>query len=235
MTEKIYTVNEIRDIVIPIAKRHRITRMYLFGSYARGEADHTSDIDLRIDAKNIPTLFALGGIYADLEEALDKPIDIVLTDALHKNLSDPVTRRMVRNMKKDEVLLFEETAPQKEVPFELYKSHICHRVKDSGDIPFITETLKSGEIRRLYEQKKYPEALYLLAMVDYLSRENDLPLCAEYRDIRACKLKQPMYPESILAYAIVTGDENIKQKSLDDSIPEFKRFNIVENEIRNII
>lgn len=108
MTEKVYTVDEIRDIVTPIAKRHRITRMYLFGSYARGEADHTSDIDLRIDAKNIPTLFALGGLYADLEDALNKSLDLVTTESLRENLHDPMTRRLVRNMRKDEMLLYEE-------------------------------------------------------------------------------------------------------------------------------
>ena len=119
--------------------------------------------------------------------------------------------------------------------FELYKSHICHRVKDSGDIPFIIDTLKSNEIRTLYEQKKFTEALYLLAMVDYLSRENDLPLAAEYRDIRAHKLNRTVYPDSILAYAIATGDESIKARSYRDAIPEFRRFNIVENEVRNVL
>lgn len=119
--------------------------------------------------------------------------------------------------------------------FELFKSNVCHRVKDSGDISFIIETLKSSEISKLYEQKKYMEALYLLAMVDYLSRENDLPLCEDYRDIRSHKLSNIVYPNSIVAYAIATGDESIKIKSYNDAIPEFRRFNIVENEVRNVI
>ena len=36
-----------------------------------------------------------------------------------------------------------------------------------------------------------------------------------------------------VAYA-VTGDECIKEKALANAIPEFIRFNIVENEVRNI-
>ena len=122
-----------------------------------------------------------------------------------------------------------------EMSFELFKSNVCHHVKDSGDISFIIETLKSSEIRKLYIQKKYMEALYLLAMVDYLSRENDLPLCEDFRDIRSHKLSNIVYPNSIVAYAIATGDESIKKKSYNDAIPEFKRFNIVENEVRNVI
>lgn len=108
MAERIYTINEIRNIVTPIAKRHRVTRMYLFGSYARGEAESDSDIDLRIDAANITTLFALGGLYADLEEALGKSLDLVTTESLRENLHDPLTRKLVRNMIKDEKLLYKE-------------------------------------------------------------------------------------------------------------------------------
>jgi hypothetical protein len=36
-------------------------------------------------------------------------------------------------------------------------------------------------------------------MLDYLSRENDLPICVEYNDIRATTLKKPIYPASIIA------------------------------------
>ena len=107
MTEKVYTVDEIREIVTPIAQRHRVTGMYLFGSYARGEADKYSDIDSRIDAENLNTLFALGGLYADLEMALDKSLDLVTTQALKQNIEDPLTRRFVKQMKKDEQVLYE--------------------------------------------------------------------------------------------------------------------------------
>ena len=50
--------------------------------------------------------------------------------------------------------------------FELYKSHVCHLVKEKGDVDFLIETLESDEIHLLYKKRWYPEALYLLAMVD---------------------------------------------------------------------
>lgn len=108
MTERIYTVDEIRDIVVPIAKRHRVTKMYLFGSYARGEADGTSDIDLRIDAENLTNLFVLGSLYDELENALKKSLDLITTQSLRQNIHDPLTRKLIRNMRKDEQLLYEE-------------------------------------------------------------------------------------------------------------------------------
>jgi predicted nucleotidyltransferase len=70
--DKIYLVEEIKRIVEPIAKAHRIDRVYLFGSYARGDADEKSDIDLRIDADKIKGMFALGALYAELEAPLEK-------------------------------------------------------------------------------------------------------------------------------------------------------------------
>lgn len=127
-----------------------------------------------------------------------------------------------------------DTVP-KPIPFELFKSNVCHRVKDCGDIPFIVETLKSDEIRSYYNQKQYPQAFYLLAMVDYLSRENALPLCNAYSDIRNQKLAKPIYPQSVIAMAKVIEDDSVIAESLNNAIPEFKHFNIAENEVRYVI
>jgi len=118
--------------------------------------------------------------------------------------------------------------------FETYKSNICHLVKDMGDIDFIITTLEEDKIRNLYCKQWYPESLYLLAMLDYLSRENDLPICTEYNDIRMAKLKEPIYPESILTMCAILNSDIPKEESKNEAIPEFMRFNIVESEIRNV-
>ena len=119
--------------------------------------------------------------------------------------------------------------------FETFKSNTCHHVKDMGDIDFMLDLLKSDEIRTLYNKSWYPEALYLLAMLDYLSRENDIPLCTRYNDIRCQKLEKPLYPTGvILTSEVIHSDEPIR-KAERDAIPEFKRFNIIENEVRNVV
>ena len=118
--------------------------------------------------------------------------------------------------------------------FEIFKSNVCHYVKDKGDISFIIETLETDRIRKLYNKKWYPEALYLLAMVDYLSRENDVPICGNYNDIRNQKLKTPIYPAGLLISCAALNDNETKDKCFDTAIPEFKRFNIIENEVRNV-
>jgi hypothetical protein len=119
--------------------------------------------------------------------------------------------------------------------FENFKSTVCHRVKEMGDIDFIIETLESQDIRTYYNRQWFPESLYLLAMLDYISRENDVPLCSDYDDLRKCKLEKPVYPASIRAISAVSKSNEAMIHAANAAIPEFMRFNIVENEVRNVI
>ena len=119
--------------------------------------------------------------------------------------------------------------------FELFKSEVCHTVRSLGDAGFIVDTLEKQTIRAYYDRKWYPESLYLLAMLDYISRENGVPLCSEYNDLRRCRLAKPIYPASVLAVCAAAGNDAAKKASLSAAIPEFKRFNIVECEVRNVV
>lgn len=119
--------------------------------------------------------------------------------------------------------------------FENFKSNICHRVKELGDIDFLIETLESHDIRTYYERKWYPESLYLLAMLDYISRENDVPLVSEYDDIRRCRLEKPVYPASLRAVSAAARSDAALKEAEKTAIPEFMRFNIIESEVRNVI
>jgi plasmid maintenance system antidote protein VapI len=118
--------------------------------------------------------------------------------------------------------------------FEVFKSNVCHLVKDMGDVNFIIDTLETDKIRKLYQKKWYPASLYLLAMVDYLSRENDLPICTNYNDIRAAQLKEIIYPAGVVVRCAASGSEQPKRESIETAIPEFIRHNIVEAEVRNV-
>ena len=119
--------------------------------------------------------------------------------------------------------------------FENFKSAVCHRVRELGDINFIIDTLESQDIRTYYNRKWYPESLYLLAMLDYLSRENDVPICDDYDDLRRCRLEKPVYPAGILALSAAAQNDAAIKEAAKTAIPEFMRFNIVENEVRNVI
>lgn len=123
---------------------------------------------------------------------------------------------------------------RRRLSFEVFKSNTCHKVKDMGDIPFIIQLLKTNQIRELYEKKWYPEALYLLAMLDYLSRVNNVPICKNYNDIRNSKLQRPIYPTSVIILCKMMKSDAPKEECIRLAIPEFLRFNIVESEVRNV-
>ena len=73
----ILTIDEIRAKIRPICEKYRLKKVWLFGSYARGEATEDSDVDLHIKVPQGIGLFGIGGLYADLEEALGKKIDLI--------------------------------------------------------------------------------------------------------------------------------------------------------------
>lgn len=58
-------------------RKNQIKLFGLFGSFARGEANKNSDIDILVDFYKIKSLMEIGGIQYDLEESLGRPVDLV--------------------------------------------------------------------------------------------------------------------------------------------------------------
>lgn len=78
---KILSLDEITERVSSVLKNKPVNRCVLFGSYARGEATPTSDVDLVIDTK-ITGLHFLG-LGVDIEEALGKKIDLLTPEQVN--------------------------------------------------------------------------------------------------------------------------------------------------------
>lgn len=93
------TIQNIQKTVSALGSRYGAERIYLFGSYARGEADENSDIDLRIDRGTIRG-WALGGLLVDLEDSLNKKVDLLTTGSL--------SPEFLAEIKDEEVLLYEQ-------------------------------------------------------------------------------------------------------------------------------
>jgi predicted nucleotidyltransferase len=99
--DKVYTLDEIKALAAPVAQKYGIAALYLFGSYARGEASAKSDMDFRIDRGPVRSLFLLGGLYSDLEDLFGKHLDVVTTQSL------PPT--FLRHIAPEEVLIYEKS------------------------------------------------------------------------------------------------------------------------------
>ena len=84
----IYTLDEIKKRIFPVIQKYNIPAMYLFGSYARGEATEESDLDFLVDTTvtSLTSLLALGELYCDLEEVFHKDIDLITVRACLENV-----------------------------------------------------------------------------------------------------------------------------------------------------
>ena len=116
-----YTIEEISARVAPVAKKYGLASVYLFGSYARGEADANSDVDLLVDVSGtgIDTLLKLGGLYNDLEEALGVPIDLVTLDSMETPTDRRSQLRFRETVKKEGRMIYAAR------PSPLYSMLMC--------------------------------------------------------------------------------------------------------------
>ncbi len=75
LSEKIYTIEEIKSILKEILKDEPVYQVILFGSYAKNEATKQSDVDLVIDTKSKLRGFALLKLICQIQERLQKQVD----------------------------------------------------------------------------------------------------------------------------------------------------------------
>ena len=102
MSEKIYTIDEIKMILNKVLQNQPVYQVILFGSYAKNEATKKSDIDLLIDTKQALKGFNLIRLICQIQEALDKPIDGFEKYEIIKNL------KIDKEIKKTGVVVYEK-------------------------------------------------------------------------------------------------------------------------------
>lgn len=90
--------------------------------------------------------------------------------------------------------------------FEQFRSNTCHKLKDLGDPPFITQLLESNQIRA----------------------------CYTYNDLRNAKLVQPLYPFEVLLLCMLLHLAFHKAEFIEKAIPDYLKYNIIELDIRNV-
>ena len=73
----VLTIKQIKERIKPVIAKHNIKDVYLFGSYARGEATKDSDIDIYCESGDVKGLFEQSALIREFEEALNKKVDIV--------------------------------------------------------------------------------------------------------------------------------------------------------------
>ena len=78
----VLTLKQIKTIIMPILAKHHIYEVYLFGSYARGEANNNSDVDIYCEKGDIKSLLNHVALKNELEAALNKEVDVIFIGSI---------------------------------------------------------------------------------------------------------------------------------------------------------
>ena len=92
-------LQQLRDEILRIVRKHNAEKVYVFGSCARGEDTPESDVDLVADFRAHSSLFHVVNLELDLSDLLGRSVDVVTLDRLETNDA------FARNVKRDMVLL----------------------------------------------------------------------------------------------------------------------------------
>ena len=76
MQTSVFTMEQIAAAVKPLADKYRVKEIYLFGSYARGEADENSDLDFLVFGGELFKRTMIFALAEELRDTLKKKVDV---------------------------------------------------------------------------------------------------------------------------------------------------------------
>ncbi len=86
---------EKRSDILAVASRHGALRVRVFGSMARGDAGPGSDVDFLVDLEEGRDLFDLGALLMELQDLLQRNVETVTEEALHRRIRDRILEEAV--------------------------------------------------------------------------------------------------------------------------------------------
>jgi hypothetical protein len=89
------TIENNRDAILRLARKHGAHNVRLFGSTARGEDRPDSDLDVLVDLESGRSLIDHVALKQDLEELLGREVDVVTERSLHPRIREQVLREAV--------------------------------------------------------------------------------------------------------------------------------------------
>ncbi len=85
-------VEEIRDKIVGVLRKHGVKKASLFGSIVRGELKDESDIDILVEFEGRKSLLDLAGLKIELEDMMKRGVDVLTYNSLHPLLKERILR-----------------------------------------------------------------------------------------------------------------------------------------------
>lgn len=85
-----------KEQILALAARYGASNVRVFGSVANGTADENSDIDFLVDMEKGRSLFDLGGLLMDLQQLLNRKVDVVTENGLRQRIRQTVLSQAVQ-------------------------------------------------------------------------------------------------------------------------------------------
>lgn len=101
---RVLSLDSIRYLLLPIAKKYKIDSVSIFGSYARNEATPSSDVDILIDGGNYHGLFEYMTMVDEMKAVLGRDVDVVTQESLNNSRSK-ADQLFKNNIERDRLLL----------------------------------------------------------------------------------------------------------------------------------
>jgi predicted nucleotidyltransferase len=104
----IYSLEQIKELVEPIAQKYKLKTLWVFGSYARGEPTDDSDIDLLMDFTDLTAKNLRGfvNMAEEFEQILDKKVDLISINSLYCHIMKKYFYNFMNIVSNEKVMLY---------------------------------------------------------------------------------------------------------------------------------
>jgi len=90
------TIDQLKATIVPVLKKHGVTKAGIFGSHAKGKPTMESDVDILVELGSKMSLLDFVGLKIELEDLLGKSVDLVEYKAIKAVIKENILQSEVR-------------------------------------------------------------------------------------------------------------------------------------------
>ena len=88
-------IQKMKTKILPVLKKYQVRKASFFGSITRGDFSNDSDIDILVELSNELSLFDFIGLKNELEDTVDRKVDLVEYETIKEPLREKILAEQV--------------------------------------------------------------------------------------------------------------------------------------------